>query len=107
MLSFCWLTAYNALMQRLSTTVEALMDDIEELLALGDAYRYGSELIKVDFALAESYYRVAAELGDWEGMRLLAAVLEEQGRCAEAVRWLERAAGEGDEKAEAELRCRG
>lgn len=37
-------------------------------------------------------------------MRLLAAVLEEQGLHAEALLWLERAASEGDEKATALLR---
>lgn len=107
MLSFTLAMDYNERMQvdvrLLNDVVETLGAITEELLALGDRYRYGTASIKPDVALAESYYREAAELGDWEGMRLLAAVLEEQGRSSEAEAWLMRAASEGDEQAEDEL----
>ena len=87
----------------LNEVVEALETITEELLSLGDRYRYGTGEMKPDAALAESYYREAAELGDWEGMRLLAAVLEEQGRSSESAAWLMRAASVGDEQAEKAL----
>lgn len=107
MLSFTLAMDYNERMQvdvrLLNDVVEALGAITEGLLAMGDRYRYGTASIKPDVALAESYYREASELGDWEGMRKLAAVLEEQGRSSEAEAWLMRAASEGDEQAEDEL----
>ena len=90
----------------LGAVVEMLEKEIEGLLILGEIYHYGNEGTSPDLILAESYYREAAEMGDWEGMRLLAAVLEEQGLHAEALLWLARAASEGDEKATALLRGR-
>lgn len=104
MLSFTLAMDYNERMQvdvrLLNDVVETLESITDGLLAMGDRYRYGTAEIKPDIELAESYYREVAELGDWEGMRLLAAVLEEQGRSSEAEAWLMRAEREGDVQAE-------
>lgn len=67
---------------------------IEELLARGDAYRWGTEAVERDTQMALAYYSEAAELGDWEAMSLLADLLEELGREAEAAPWRARLAAE-------------
>ncbi len=66
--------------------------DISNLLAKGDAYRWGNEEVEPDAEMAVEYYRVAAEMGDWESMELLADLLEEMGSGDEAAQWRQRRA---------------
>lgn len=67
--------------------LSVLESDISNLLAKGDAYRWGNEEVEPDAAMAVEYYREAAEMGDWEAMELLADLLEEMERMDEAAQW--------------------
>ena len=85
-------------MEDFRTFLSVLESDISNLLAKGDAYRWGNEEVEPDAAMAVEYYREAAEMGDWEAMALLADLLEEMGREDEAAQWrLRRAVAMGEE----------
>ena len=72
--------------------LSVLESDISNLLAKGDAYRWGTEEVEPDAAMAVEYFREAAEVGDWEAMELLADLLEEMERMDEAAEWRKRRA---------------
>lgn len=77
----------------------AIAGDPDAQFNLGQAYKLGRG-VPVDLALAEEWYRKAALQGHLQAEENYGLALFQNGKHAEAVRWLERAAGRGEPRAQ-------
>lgn len=79
--------------------------DPEAAFELGKLYRLGKG-VPVDLDAARIWFTVAAEVGSAEAGYLLATVLEDQGRHAEALEWMNRSARAGNRQSQRWLKAR-